>query len=187
MSRAWLAVYVGLLSRPKYRRLSIPARAALFHIWLLAGGQTPEATWSRDELADVLDLDGYPASVIDELLERRWLDVDDDDRLLVHDWDEHQLAASKAAQVDYERDRKADWRRRRQVHGTADPPPAPPPGTQQDITEQPSRSVPDTSGTRSGPSRPGVNATKRHLERLLTVQSPDGSFADNGVKRPVSA
>jgi hypothetical protein len=71
MSRDWLAAYTGILGRAKYRRLSIPAGAALFHIWLLAGGQAPEATWrSREDLADSLDLDGYPADVIDELLLR---------------------------------------------------------------------------------------------------------------------
>ena len=61
MSRDWLAAYTGVLSRPKYRRLSIPARAALFHIWLLADAQTPEATWpSREDLADSLSSTATP-------------------------------------------------------------------------------------------------------------------------------
>src|SRR5690348_2489346 len=114
MSRDWLAVYVAVLGKAKYRRLSIPARAALLHVWMLAGGQAPEATWrDRGELADVLDLDGYSIEVIDELLARGWLDVDVDGRILVHDWDDHQFAASEAARQAYERDRKRDWRRLR--------------------------------------------------------------------------
>ena len=148
MSRDWLAIYPSLLSRPKYRRLSIPARAALFHLWLLAGLQTPEATWSsRSEVADILDLDGFPTDVIDELVERRWLDVDADGRVLVHDWDEHQLSASTTARRAYERDRKADWRRARV---------SPAPSSQDQTTQGPDRtvqrpgsspSVRDTSGT----------------------------------------
>ena len=133
MSRDWLAVYTGILGRPKYRRLSIPARAALFHVWLLAGAQAPEATWAnREELADVLELDGYPADVIDELLLRRWLDEDPGGRILVHDWDHWQLAAAQAIQRAYEADRKGKWRRARTEAAPLSP--APLSRQKQDIT-----------------------------------------------------
>jgi hypothetical protein len=157
MSRDWFAVYVGILTRPKYRRLSLVARAALFHIWCLAGGQRPEATWtSVEEFLDVLELDGYPAAAVyDELVERQWIEVDDDGRILVHDWDQHQLAATNAVRREYERDRKRDWRRAKPgVEPQSNPlPPAPPSpditgSTQgQDTTTQVSPIVRDTSGT----------------------------------------
>ena len=79
MSREWHAVYDGMIGRPKYRRLSLEARAALSHIWCLAGGQTPEATWPTvDEFLEILELDGYPRGVFDELVGRTWLEVDTD-------------------------------------------------------------------------------------------------------------
>jgi hypothetical protein len=152
MSREWYAVYVGMIGRPKYRRLSLEARAALFHVWCLAGGQTPEATWrSVEEFLEVLELDGYPAAVFDELVDRMWLDVDTDGRVLVHDWDQHQLAATNSARRIYERDRKREWRRSK-PGGEANPPPPAPPSpditgaTQaQDTTTQESPNVPDAS------------------------------------------
>lgn len=152
MSRDWHAVYAAVLGKSKYRRLTIPARAALFHVWMLAGGQEPEATWqTRAELADVLDLDGYPLGVLDELIERRWVDVDDRGRLTVHDWDDHQLAATSAARRAYERDRKTDWRRQRDRPQKAERPsplsPAPLSPTGHHITGQESPIVPDVSRT----------------------------------------
>lgn len=151
MSRDWLAVYTGILGKPKYRRLSVPARAALFHIWMLAGSQSPEATWrSESELAELLELDGYSSDVLEELFDREWLDVDDDKRVLVHDWDHHQLAATHAARVAYERDRKRDWRRRSKDHEAPSPlPPAPPTSTgsaQLQRTEHHSTGVPESPG-----------------------------------------
>jgi hypothetical protein len=188
MSRDWLAAYCGILGKPKYRRLTIPARAGLFHVWLLAGGQTPEATWpNRDELADALDLDGYPLDVLDELITRSWLDVDATGRIVVHDWDDWQLAASRAVRREYEADRKREWRRRNRVEQDDVPPLSPAPlspdsdrtGTQQDKTEQVSPIVRDTSGTRTGrapykrpdePSRGRTNGRARgSLTRVGTI------------------
>ena len=59
MSRDWIAAYTTTLRKPKYRRLTISARAALLHVWLLAGGQDPEATW-RDR-AELRPSHTYPA------------------------------------------------------------------------------------------------------------------------------
>src|SRR5262245_21304272 len=115
MGRDWLAVYTGILLKPKYRRLSIEGRAALLHVWLLAGLQAPEATWrSVDELAEQLDVEGLPPAAIDELRALGWLEVDDAGRILVHDWDDYQFAASESVRRDYERDRKREWRRVRE-------------------------------------------------------------------------
>jgi hypothetical protein len=163
MSRDWLAVYTNVIRRPKYRRLRIPARAALFHIWILAGQQHPEATW--DEPADLiseLELDGWEnedndrglqapecaTGVIDDLIASGWLDVDDAGRLLVHDWDDHQLAATNAARRAYERDRKRDWRRAKE-----EPPnPLPPAPSSPDITSQ---GAPQRQHNTGVPKRPG--------------------------------
>lgn len=152
VSRDWLACYVSTLGKTKYRRLSIPARAALFHVWLLSGGQTPEATFDRGELTDVLALDGWDpaADVIAELVERGWLEVDDRQRVLVHDWDVHQLAATESARRAYERDRKAEWRRPK----SAKPDPLPPAPPSPDITGSSQTTAtsqrPEMSGTRPG-------------------------------------
>jgi hypothetical protein len=112
MSREWLALYCGILNKPKYRRLSPAGRGALLHLWALAGAQNPEATWdSRAELLDAFELEGFEAGNVDELIALRWLDLELDGTLTVHDWDVHQLAASKAIQTAYEAARKRTWRR----------------------------------------------------------------------------
>lgn len=179
MSRDWAAIYTAMLGKPKYRRLSLTARAALFHVWLLAGAQEPEATWPRrEELADVLELDGFPPEALEELVARRWIDVDTDGRLVVHDWDEWQLAASESSRRAYERDRKQDWRRKRgrETDLLADPP-SPEPlstvqkqdttGTRQDRTEHVSPNVPDMSGT-----TPGHHPDTERLSRTTTDEQP---------------
>jgi hypothetical protein len=149
MSRDWLSVYVGILQRPKYRRLSIEARAALFHVWCLAGGQNPEATWpALDDLTDQVELDGWAANataVLAELIERGWLDVDAEGRVLVHDWDDHQLAGTIASRRAYEADRKRDWRRQRRENAL---PPAPPSPVEREVTAtvQMSPNVPESPG-----------------------------------------
>jgi hypothetical protein len=75
---------------------------------------------------EVLELDGFPRSAFDELVAREWLDVDPDGRVLIHDWDQHQLAATNAARRIYERDRKSEWRRSKSTSELNPPPPAPP-------------------------------------------------------------
>lgn len=164
MSRDWFAVYANIIVKPKYRRLSPATRGALVHIWALAGQQIPEATFDRWELEQTLDMDGWDGgavhlgtpdgkAVIDELVRWGWLDVDGD-RLLVHDWDAHQFAATKRARDEFEADRKREWRRRRKETAPSLPPA--PPSTNITATQhrQDNTRVPDTSGhvrTLSGP------------------------------------
>lgn len=156
MSREWLALYCGILNKPKYRLLSPAGRGALLHLWALAGAQSPEATWdSRDELLDVFELDGFEAGNVDELIALRWLDLEPDGTLTVHDWDVHQLAASKAIQTAYEAARKRTWRRTKVA--PLPPTPSNPDRTGHDTTGQyigPGR-VPDTS--RTSPDEPDVS------------------------------
>jgi hypothetical protein len=157
MSRDWLAVYTATIHHPKYRRLSIPGKATLFHVWLLATVKSPEAYWSsRDALADDLELDGFDSATIDELITRRWLDAEDDGGIAVHDWDVHQHGASKAIRDHWEAERKRRWRR--DVKSKSSPPappslknrsqPQPQDAVQPQKAEQNSTGVPDTSGQR---------------------------------------
>jgi hypothetical protein len=112
MSREWLAVYAGILNKPKYRRLSPAGRGALLHLWTLASTQSPEATWdSRDELLDAFELEGFEAGSVDELIALRWLDIEPDGSFAVHDWDEWQMGASRAIRNAWEAKRLKTWRR----------------------------------------------------------------------------
>lgn len=175
MSRDWLAIYGAMLGKPKYRRLSIPGRAALFHVWLLAGRQDPEATWTnRDELADVLDLDGFPPDVLEELVARRWLDVDPAGRVLVHDWDEHQLAATKAIGRAYEADRLRAWRRRKSGDGDGF------------LSPDPSLSVQDKTGTQHHKTeQEHVQVrTRTYVERENDLHAPVAEPRRPSGKRP---
>lgn len=150
MSREWSAVYSAMLTRPKFRRLSPIGRGALLQVFLLAGFQTPEATWDDpDGLREALELDGFPRGALDELIALGWLDQEDG-ALVIHDWDDHQQAATVEVRRTWEAARKREWRRKKK------PPPSPAPltPTEQDITPQPqdngrdmSRAVPDMSRT----------------------------------------
>lgn len=112
MSRTYAVVFMNILTRPKYRKLSPAGRGALLHLWALAGTQDPEATWdSRDEILDAFELDGFDASHVDELIALRWLDIEPDGTLTVHDWDQWEMAASADIRRKYEASRKRVWRR----------------------------------------------------------------------------
>ena len=131
MTREWSAVYAAMLTKPRYRRLSPMGRGGLLHVILLAGFQSPEATWTEpDELRDALRLDGFADGVADELIGLDWLVVEDDGALVIRDWDKHQLAASAAIGRAWEARSKREWRRKRT------PSPTPPTPTEQDKTKQ---------------------------------------------------
>lgn len=146
MTREWLAIYTAMVTKPKYRRLSPIGRGALLHTFILAGFQSPEATWSDpDELRESLMLDGFPEGAMDELIGLGWLEQDDG-ALVIHDWDQHQWAATITARRTWEAARKKEWR-----HRKAAPSPAPLTPTEQHNTTQhkgPGH-VPDMSHTPS--------------------------------------
>ena len=149
MTRNYVAVDAALPHRPKFRRLSIPGRAALLTVWCDAVTRTPEAMWrERDELAEVLEVDGFGPDVLDELLARGWLDELPDGALGVHNWDLHQVAYSKDVTRAYEAARKLDWRNRR-----APSPPAPPLPREGEVRLGKVRGVPESPG--HVPDRPG--------------------------------
>lgn len=144
MTRQWMALYLAMVTKPKYRRLSAMGRGALLHVFLLAGYQDPEAWWpDAEELRDALRLEGFPGGLFDELVAYGWLEPDENG-VGVHDWDAHQLAASADAQRAWEAARKRDWRRKKPRPGSPGPPP-----TEQDKTPHNNSPghVPDTSGT----------------------------------------
>ena len=128
---------------PQVPTHDVGGRGGLLHVWLLATTTTPEATFaSVVYLGDVLELDGLDRGLADRLVTMGWLDVDASGRVLVHDWDDHQYAASKAIVQAWERDRLRGWRRRRREaddrtdDGRTEKPPKPPVDdmTGQDIT-----------------------------------------------------
>lgn len=168
MSREWSAVYAAMLTKPKYRRLTPMGRGGLLHVFLLAGFQSPEATWDDpDELRESLILEGFPAGIFDELLGLGWLELLPDGAVIVHDWDAHQLAATKEAQRAWERRRKQDWRRTKKAPG-ATPSPGPLTPTSHHNTPQhigPGH-VTDMSGT------PGLDEVVGEYERLFGPASP---------------
>lgn len=123
MSREWAAVYCAMLTKPKYKRLSPMGRGALLHVFLLAGMQRPEAAWDPEELRETLILDGFPDGVYGELLGLGWLDLEDGMALL-HDWDDHQYAATVEVKRTWEAARKREWRKKKRA-ATASPSPAP--------------------------------------------------------------
>jgi hypothetical protein len=166
VTRNYVAVQAVLPHRPKFRRLSIPGRAALFTVWCDGTSRTPEAIWkSHAELADVLDLDGYGPDVLAELIASGWLDELDDGRLAIHDWDEHQVAYSRDVTRAYEAARKFDWRNRRTL------PPTPP--------------LREEGEVRLGKVRVSPNVPKRPGHVRDTAE-PDGSGTTkrNGLEGP---
>lgn len=126
MTRNYLAVHAAMTRRAKFRRLSIPARAALFTVWSDALTRTPEAIWpNRAELTDALEVDGYGPDVLAELVAAGWVDELPDGRPAVHDWDEWQRAYDQQMTRAYEAARKRDWRNR-DPRAVQPSPPAPP-------------------------------------------------------------
>ena len=112
MSRDWLGIYARLLRLPKFRRLSDAAQLGLFYVWMLAGDADPEATWaSLSELDELLVLCGRPDSPLEELVSGHWLDIDEDDAVSVHDWDQWQVAVTKDVERAYEARNKRKWRK----------------------------------------------------------------------------
>jgi hypothetical protein len=183
MTRNYLAVHAAMTRRAKFRRLSIPARAALFTVWSDALTRTPEAIWpNRAELLDALDVDGYGPDVLAELEAAGWIDNLPDGRPAVHDWDEWQLAYDQQATRTYEAARKRDWRHRSPRAGQPSPPAPPLPregkGIEGKVRESPN--VPDGPGhvrdTESRPMRERTTERKptdlRPLGEILAAMAP---------------
>lgn len=141
MSREWAAVYSAMLTKPKYKRLSAMGRGALLHAFLLAGMQRPEATWDPEELRETLILDGFPEGVYGELLGLGWLELEDGVALL-HDWDEHQYAATLEVKRTWEAARKREWRKKKREVATVGFPTVR--GDQRPATPSPTPLTPET-------------------------------------------
>jgi hypothetical protein len=144
VSRDWFAVYSRLLRLPKFRRLSHDAQLGLFYVWALAGDETPEATWPTiDHLAVLLEFYGHARSVGEELASGGFLDVNDFGNVSVHDWDDHQLAATVSARRKWEAVYMRKWRRERKASATEQAP-LPAPSPEQSNTGQIDRTEPPT-------------------------------------------
>ncbi len=90
---------IGTPTHPKFRRLQkrlkLPTYAVaglLELIWMLTSQYAPEdgniGRFSNQEIADYCDFEGDADSLVDALVEARWLDRDADS-LRVHDWEDH--------------------------------------------------------------------------------------------------
>lgn len=111
MSRDWFAVQCRLVRAAKFRRLSEPAQLTLIHVWAIAGDESPEATWTDlDELEAALLRYARSRTSIDELAAAGWLDVSPEGEVSVHDWDEHQWAATERARNDWQAKYQREWR-----------------------------------------------------------------------------
>lgn len=120
--RDWFAVQCRLIRHPKYRGLDDEDQLTLLYLWAIAGDETPEATWgSVERLEALLRLSGRPAGSVPRLIAAGWLDIGPGGSIIVHDWDEHQYAATAEAKRTYEAARLQRWRR-----GRAGPPPPDP-------------------------------------------------------------
>jgi hypothetical protein len=112
--RDWFAVQCRLFRLPKFRRLSDAAQLTLIYVWGIAGDETPEALWRTvDHLALALQLHGRDQGTIEELRAGGWLDTLEDGSVVVHDWDEHQVAASREIKNAWEASRLRKWRKAR--------------------------------------------------------------------------
>lgn len=89
---------VGTTTHPKFRslmrRLALPQYAVvglLESLWTLAGQFADDGDLTRFDahaVADYAGYDGDAEALLTALVECRWLDRIDD-RLLIHDWDDH--------------------------------------------------------------------------------------------------
>lgn len=90
---------IGTTTHPKFKRLQkklkLPTYAVaglLELLWMLTAQYSPEdgelTRFSAEEIADYCDFEGDSDSLVDALVEARWLDRDADS-LRVHDWADH--------------------------------------------------------------------------------------------------
>jgi len=158
MTRQWLALYTAMLTKPRYRRLSPMGRGGLLHVLVLAGYQSPEATWDDPaEFRDALRLEGFPDGVADELIGLGWLE-EEQGALVLRDWDKHQVAASESIRREWEARRKREWRRKARLSAQREEKKKQEEKRREDIRGEETRPghVPDVSGT---PPRPEATTT----------------------------
>lgn len=76
-------------------RLKIPlwqAIGILESLWQFAADCADDGAigrYSNDDIAAYMEWDGDADELVDALVQSRWVDEDDADRLVVHDWEEH--------------------------------------------------------------------------------------------------
>lgn len=125
----------GTISHPKFRTLQrilgLPQYSVvglLESLWMLASQFTDEGDitrFSAQQIADYAGYDGDAESLIDQMVESKWLDRIDG-RLLVHDFLDH------APSFIYERNKKRNQRKATQS-GNCPPVVIDSPGTPRDI------------------------------------------------------
>ena len=94
----WFAVHHGLASNRKWIQLRPIERGAWITLLAIAAGNEPRGRFPDQETAVVLlERDGFTdaATAVATLIEERWIDVDQDGGLAMHDFDAWQLAIRK--------------------------------------------------------------------------------------------
>jgi hypothetical protein len=90
------------LGLPKYATLGI-----LEAIWHFTGRFTPQGNIGKypDSVIEAwAEWQGEPGAMVSALLQSRWVDADEEFRILVHDWDQHADKATKTALARSKRD-----------------------------------------------------------------------------------
>ena len=184
MSRDYFAVFVRLFRVPKFKRLTPSAQLTLFHLWGLAADEVPEATWRDiDALREVVEVNGRPSDDVDTLLAAGWLDLLDDGTVGVHDWDDHQQAASKSIRDDFEAHRKREWRRKNKSRSPQTP--------REETRERREEKSPDVSGRVRTQAPASASGAPGRVSPPAGYQQPTGTFSELmsafGAKKPPHA
>lgn len=168
----------GTLGHVKTRRLKrllgcplYQAAGVLECIWHLAAECADEGNvgkYSNEELADYLEWDGDANKLVDSLVAAGFLDIDDQHRLVVHDWADH------APQYIRERIKKRGYRERKQR--TYDEKTGDTPGT--------SEGRPGTDGGHIGTSEGPAAACPLYSQPNQTQPTIDSSLAEKQRVEP---
>lgn len=89
----------GVIDHPKFARLKVKIKANksttlgyLETLWQFVGRYTPQGNvgkYSDEEIEAWLEWDGEEGALVAAFIACGWIDVDDEHRLLIHDWDDH--------------------------------------------------------------------------------------------------
>lgn len=89
----------GTESKTKFRNLKRRLRLKYWEVvgvletlWRVTQNDAPAGDIGKlenDDIAAALEWEGDPDELIDALIETRWVDRDDEFRLIIHDWSEH--------------------------------------------------------------------------------------------------
>ena len=113
----WIKIHDTLLDHRKLRRTcrllklnEVTLRGHLVTLWLNVLRHSPDGDmddWTEDDIAHYAGWDGDPHLFVSSLIQTAWIDIDED-RCVIHDWDEHsdRLRVAKIRKQNRERQKK---------------------------------------------------------------------------------